>query len=487
MNYRLLSKILGLLLVLLGVTMLTCLVYAWLQSPREVEATKALAWSFGITVGIGGAMAWAGRGTGRQLLRKEAIAIVGLGWILCALFGALPYCFCSPSLSMADAFFESMSGFTTTGSTVITNLDTWPRSILLWRALTQWLGGLGILVLFVALLSYLGVGSKALFGHESSAHSSQGLQARIHDVAVRLWLIYLALTVVCVAGLMGFGMNLFEAVAHTFTAISTGGFSPENRSIAAYGSLGIELWLVTFMLLGSVSFILYAWLLRGRWDRWHAEEEARWFILVVLAATVVIALDLMVLGHHGAGQALRESLFHVVSIITTTGYATEDYNAWPPFSAIVLLALMCVGGCAGSTAGGLKVGRWLLFMRVVHQQVVNAFRPNLMFPLKINGHTIDESSRTQALFLFALAGVSIFAGTGLVSMLEPAMDMDSSVSAVMACLFNIGPGLGMVGPTENFAFLGPATKLILSGFMLLGRLEFFAVLVLFSPMLWRKY
>ena len=487
MNYRLLSKILGLLLLLLGATMLSCLLYAWWTTPREEAAVRALGASIAVTLAAGLALILAGRGSGTEMLRKEAISIVGLGWILCAGFGALPYVFGTPGLSVTDAFFESMSGFTTTGATVITDLDKHPRSILLWRSLTQWLGGLGILVLFVALLSYLGVGSKALFGHESSARSSQGLQARIHDVAIRLWLIYLALTIACTLGLAVMGMSWYDAVSHALTAISTGGFSPENRSVAAYDHLGIELWLTGFMLLGSVSFILYAWLLRGRWDRWRDEEEARYFILIVLAATVVIALDLMLLGHKGLGRALRESLFQVVSIVTTTGYATEDFNQWPPFSAVLLLALMCVGGCAGSTAGGLKVSRWLLFAKIVRQQVVNAFRPNQVFSLKLNGQAVDESSRTQALFLLSLAGVSVFLGTALVSLLEPAMDMDSSVSAVMACLFNIGPGLGMVGPTENFAFLGPATKLILGGFMLLGRLEFFAVLVLFSPTLWRKY
>ena len=487
MNYRLLSKILGLLLALMGVSMLSCLFYAWLASPREEAAAKAFAWSILITIGAGLALVLAGRNSGREMLRKEAIAIVGLGWILSAVFGALPYVFCEPGLSAEDALFESMSGFTTTGSTVITDLDKYPRSILLWRSLTQWLGGLGILVLFVALLSYLGVGSKALFGHESSAKSSQGLQARIHDVAVKLWLIYLGLTVACAAGLAVLGMSVYDSISHAFTAISTGGFSPENRSIAAYDSVGIELWLVLFMLLGSVSFILYAWLLRGRWERWKVEEEARWFLIFVAAATGLIATDLILLGQHSLGQAFRGSLFQVVTIVTTTGYATEDFNEWPPFSAVILLALMCLGGCAGSTAGGLKVGRWLLFAKIVRQQVVNAFRPNQIFSIKLNGQSVDEASRTQALFVLALAGVSVFAGTALVCLLEPMMDMDSGSSAVMACLFNIGPGLGLVGPTQNFAFMGPATKLILSGFMLLGRLEFFAVLVLFSPTLWRKY
>ncbi len=489
MNLKLLSKILGLLVLLLGATMLLCIGYTFVSgdSVREAQGTRALWISFAISAVAGTALTLVGRGSGREVLRKEGIAIVGLGWIVCAAFGALPFYFCEPGLGPVDAFFESMSGFTTTGATVIADLDEYPRNILLWRAFTQWLGGLGILVLFVALLSYLGVGSKALFGHESSAKTSQGLQARIHDVAVRLWVIYLGLSVICCGGLYWFGMSFYDALAHTFTAISTGGFSPENRSIAAYQNLGIELWLTLFMVLGSISFILYAWLLQRRWDHWHRDEETRVFLMIVCVATVVIGLDLMALGHHSIGRAARESLFQVVSIVTTTGFATEDFNTWPPFSKIILLALMCIGGCAGSTAGGLKIGRWILFSRVVGQQVVNAFRPNQIFALKLNGHAADEGLRQQTVFLIALGAVAVFAGTGVVSLLEPTLDMDSSLSAVMACLFNIGPGIGMVGPTENFAFLGGVTKIWLSILMLVGRLEFFAVLVLFSPSLWRRY
>lgn len=488
MNLRLIAKILGLLTLLVSAAMLACSACGFTNgSNAETAAATTMVESFGIGTVIGVLLLLTGRGAPTDISRREGIAVVGLGWILCGLIGALPYLLGEPRLNFIDACFESISGFTTTGSTVINDLDRHSRTILLWRSLTQWLGGLGILVMFVALLSSLGVGSKALFRHESSAQSGKDLKARVQDVAMRLWLIYLALTIVCAAGLRILGMNLYEAVNHAFTAISTGGFSTENRSIAAFGSLGIELWLIAFMLLGSVSFLLYAWLLRGSWDHWRRDEETRCFILIVLAATVVIALDMMLLGHHSLGRALRESLFQVVSIITTTGYATEDYNRWPPFSDIVLLIIMCIGGCSGSTAGGLKVGRWVLFAKMCRQQVINAFRPSQVLRLQLNGNPVSPDFKSQTVFLICLAGVSVFVGAGIVSLLEPALDMDSSVSAVIACLFNIGPGVGQVGPTENFAFLGPATKLFLSFLMLLGRLEFFAILVLFCPTLWKRY
>lgn len=489
MNYRLLSRLFGVLLFFVAAAMLACLGFEWAlgETYTRADATFAFVASAGITLASGVVLLILGAGAREEILRKEAIAVVGLGWLLCAVFGALPYMFCEPRLGFVAAVFESMSGFTTTGSTVIPNLDLYPRSILLYRSLTQWLGGMGILVLFVALLSYLGVGSKALFHHESSARSGGGLQARIHDVALRLWQIYLGLSIACFAGLMLLGMSFYDAICHAFATVSTGGFSPHNESVAAFDSPGVELWLTLFMLLGSISFMLYAWLLRGNWSRWRQEEETRLFLAIVSVAVVVLSMDLMVLGEHTLWRAARESLFQVVSIVTTTGFATEDYGKWPPFSQWILLLLMCIGGCAGSTAGGIKISRWLLFARVVRLEIVSAFRPSQVIALRLNGDSVGEQLKLQTVFFVGFAAVVAALGTGAVSLLEPTLDLDSSFSATLATLFNIGPGIGAVGPTENFAHLSPPTLVALTMFMLLGRLEFFAVLVLFMPSLWRRY
>ncbi len=490
MNYRLLSKVLGLLLLLLSGMMGLCLGYAWWDSDPTTQGAdvRALAIAAAATAGFGLVMSLLGVRSGRDILRKEAVAVVGLGWLACGAFGALPYVLSQPSLGPVEAFFESMSGFTTTGSTIITDTEAFPHGILMWRALTQWLGGLGILVLFVALLSSLGVGSKALFQHESSAKHGGGVKARIQDVAARLWQIYLGLSVVCCGGLVLLGMNGYEAVTHAMTAISTGGFSTRNESVAGFGSLAIEMWLNLFMVLGGVSFMLYAWLLRGRWDRWKGEEEAKVFLGILAVATLAIAVDLVVIGQrHAFGQAIRDSLFQVISITTTTGFGTADFDQWPPLSRLLLLLLMAVGGCAGSTAGGIKVGRWLLFFKIVRQEVVRAFRPNQIFSLRLNGHQAEETMKLQTVFFIALAGVTVAVGTLVVSTLEPALGLVDCLSAVMATLFNIGPGLASVGPTENYAHLNPATLGFLTLLMLLGRLEFFAVLVLFMPSLWRRY
>lgn len=490
MNFRRLAKVLGLLLLLLAATMLVCLGYALFVEDRlnGLDPVDTFLISIGVTAGVGLGMYFIGRTAPREILRKEAIAVVGLGWILCTVFGALPYLLCQPALDIAGALFESASGFTTTGASVITDLREYPRSILLWRASTQWLGGVGILVLFVALLSYLGVGSKALFRHESSAKSGEGLRARIQDVALRLWQIYLGLTVICVLGLIVLGMDLFEAVCHAFAALSTGGFGTRNESIAAFNSFAIESWLVVFMILGGTSFMLFAWMLRGKWERWKTEEETKTYLAIIGLITLVIAIDVSVRSEQTGGlRALRDALFQVVSIITTTGFVTADFDQWPALSKMLLILLMAVGGCAGSTSGGIKVSRVILFAKTLRLEVLHAFRPNLVQRPSLNGHPVDDGVRNQVVLFVALAGVTVALGTVIVCVLEPTFDIDSSFSAVMTTLFNVGPGLGEVGPTRNFAHLAPPTKIFLSLLMIFGRLEFSALLVLFMPSLWKKF
>ncbi|MCB0068566.1 MAG: TrkH family potassium uptake protein, partial [Caldilineaceae bacterium] len=315
----------GILLLFCAAFMLTALPWSFYYGESDWQAILL---SAGITALTGAVMMRSTRIT-HELRAREGFAIVTFAWVLFSFFGSLPFMLSGAIPNFTNAFFETMSGFTTTGSTVIQDLTRYPAGILMWRAFTQWLGGLGILVLFVALLSSLGVGSKALFQHESSAKHGGGVKARIQDVAARLWQIYLGLSILCWAGLMLLGMNAYEAATHTMTALSTGGFSTRNESVGAFQSVGIELWLTLFMLLGGISFMLYAWLLRGRWDRWRSEEEAKVFLGILLVATVVIAGDLVWVGRkHAFLPALRESLFQVVSITTTTGFGSADFDQW---------------------------------------------------------------------------------------------------------------------------------------------------------------
>ncbi|MBT5925535.1 MAG: TrkH family potassium uptake protein [Verrucomicrobia bacterium] len=489
MNYRNILKVIGSLLIVLCILELICLAYSAIQEPQGFQGTaKSFAISAAVS-GIAGMICLFFRDkNNKELLRKEAIAVVGLGWIICAVFGAIPYMLCTPVMSPVDSIFESMSGFTTTGASVIRDLTQYPKGILLWRSLTQWLGGMGILVLFVALLSSLRIGSRAIFLHESSANEIGGVANRTGKIALKLWTLYLAITFICLGGFKLFGMSWFDAVCHTFATVSTGGFSTHNESIAFFQSPGIELWTIFIMVVCSINFILYAWILKRRWDRWRDDEESKVFLIILLLGTLVIGIDLTVFDLEGSAlHSFRVAAFQVVSIMTTTGFITADFSTWPPLSDVLLLLLMIIGGCAGSTSGGVKLSRWILFIKSIKAQINTEFRPSLITHLRLNGRPVSDALRIGTLFFVGLSSVTIMLATLVVSLLEPRMDIDSSVSAVLATLFNIGPGLGSVGPTHNFADLASYTKLLLCFLMAVGRLEFYAIFVLFFPSLWKRY
>jgi trk system potassium uptake protein len=463
MDYRQLSRFLGSLLLMLAAAMLACLVYAVYDQEPAFAADRALGFSALITAAAGGLLRWLGHGSSLEILRREAIAIVGLGWSLSTLFGALPYMLSTPSLAPAAAIFESASGFTTTGASAIANLEIWPRGLLLWRATTQWLGGMGILVLFVAVLSMAGGGgTKSLFRRESSGKLGEGFAARMRDTAIRLWQIYLALSLLCFTGLVVLGMPVFDAVCHAFATVSTGGFSTQNSSIAYYHSPAIEWWIILFMILGAVSFMLYAWLIARRWSKWQQDEETRFYLGILIAVTLAVTASLIYNSQApDTTTALRNAAFQVVSISTTTGFVTADYDRWSNFSRILIVAVMFIGGCAGSTAGGIKVSRFMVFFKNFARQMIHAFRPNQVIPVRINAVPLTA--------------------------LEPSFDLVSGFGAVIANLFNTGPGLGAVGPTCTYAGLSSPSHILLSLLMVMGRLEILVMLALFVPALWRRY
>ena len=398
-----------------------------------------------------------------------------------------------PGLNPSAAFFESVSGFTTTGSTVITDLEAWPRGILLWRAVSQWLGGLGILVLFVALLSSLGAGTKSLFRNESSFEAAEVSNAKIKDTALLLWKIYFVLTVICLLGLRGLGMSWFDAVAHAMTTLSTGGFSTHNASIGYFSNwetgFAIEMWLVFFMLAGSVSFLIYVVILNKNWKRLRRDEEAKWYLILLAIAVVLIVAIKYVLGGTELLESSRGAIFTVASIASSTGYGTVDFQQWPVGAHFIVLGLMLMGGCAGSTAGGAKVSRMILLVRSVHQEIVQAFRPHQVMRLQVNGNPINDQGRSQTVLFVALFWFIAIVSMMVVSILETAhgVDFETTVSAVLTTLSNIGPGFGEVGPTKNFGHLRQPTLIYLSFLMMMGRLEIFAFLVLFVPAAWRKF
>lgn len=504
MNFRILAKFLGALLILTSIAMLACGIFAVLDTVSgESAAVSSLFLSAGIVFLSGVLLMLCGIGKIDRVPRREGIAVVGLGWILCGLVGSLPYMLGEPRMEFADAFFESVSGFTTTGSTVMgtdhttgNDIESWPRGILMWRSVTQWLGGMGILVLFVALLSYLGMGSKSMFRNESSFQTGEAYTARIRDTALTLWKLYLCVTLICIAGLLALGLSPYNAISHAFTVVSTGGFSPHNQSIGHYASWGnswlIELWLSIFMIICSISFLVWVVLLRKRWQRLRAEEEGKLFILIFMVASVVIAWNLTEIGGGGPMNfltALRHSWFNVLSVFSTTGYSTVDYAAWPGDTLVLLAALMILGGCSGSTSGGVKVSRFIVLLKTARFEIVRAFRPHQVFRMHVNGNALGEAERLQTVVFLALFGLIFIAACFLVSLLEVThgMDMISAFGCVIATIANIGPGFGSVGPAENFGHLGGVTKIFLAMLMILGRLELYAILVLFMPSVWRKY
>lgn len=501
MNFRILAKFLGALLLLESVAMAACGVFAWLDSvPGDVGAMHALFLSAGITALVGVLLLVCGLGKFDRIPRREGIVVVGLGWLLCGLVGGLPYVLGEPKLDMSGAFFESVSGFTTTGSTVMSadasvagNIESWPRGILLWRSVTQWLGGMGILVLFVAILSYLGMGSKSLFRNESSFQTGEAATARIRDTAMILWKVYVCITAVCVLGLKAMGLTTYNAISHSFTVVSTGGFSPHNASVGHYSGWGngwlIELWLSLFMAICSMSFLIWVVLLRKRWKRLRDEEEGRLLLIFCAGAAVLMAFGVANVQEVDFLTALRYCWFTVISISSTTGFGTVDYAGWPAYALVLLAGMMFLGGCSGSTAGGLKVSRLIVFLKAARFEIVRAFRPNQVFRMHVNGNPLGEDERSQTVVFVALYTFIILVSWFLVALLEVSngMDMVTAFGCVAATLANIGPGFGDVGPSGNFAHLLPVTKVFLSLLMILGRLELYALLVLFMPSIWRKY
>jgi trk system potassium uptake protein TrkH len=496
MNPLIVSRITGIVLLLVAAAMVACGLFARFDVVAGDEiAMVALFRSAAITGVAGGLMMLVGgfRWKFSRLLRRDAVMIVGLGWLLSSAFGGLPYILCPPGMDFAGAFFESASGFTTTGSSVMTDIEVWPRGILLWRSVTQWLGGIGILVLFVAVLSYLGLGSKSLFHNESTFRSGDSGMARIHDTSLGLLRIYLAISAVGVLGLRAMGLSWFNAVCHTMTAVSTGGFSTHNLSVGYYSGWGngwlIELWLVFIMMMCSLNFLLYVVILRQNIRRLRDEEDGRWLLGISLISIVAIAGHRAWLGQAEWLQALRDSAFVVVSIVTTTGFGTADYELWPAWSKMLLGLLMLMGGCAGSTAGGLKVGRLLVFLKSSRHEILRTFRPNLVCRLTLNGNPVSDEARARTMFFITMYLMICVVSTVVVGVLEAdtGITMETCAGAVVAAISNIGPGFGSVGPTENFAHFHASTQVFLAWLMILGRLELFALLVLFFPTAWRRY
>jgi trk system potassium uptake protein TrkH len=408
---------------------------------------------------------------------------VALTWIVISIFGALPFYLSGAIPVYTDAFFETISGFTTTGATILQDIESVPKGLLFWRSMTHWIGGMGIIVLSLAILPFLGIGGMQLFAAEVPGITYDKLHPRITETAKRLWGIYFLLTLIQTGLLMLGGMDLFDGLCHAFATMATGGFSTKNDSIASFSPF-IQYVIIVFMVLAGTNFALHYIALHGKLKDVWRNEEYRYYISSIGFTTLFIALVLAFSAGENFFDALRNSLFTVVSIITTTGFITEDYLLWPGFLWVLVFLLMFVGGSAGSTGGGVKVVRQLLLFKNSLLELKRLMHPQAVIPVRLNNRPVSQDIFFNVLAFF-LIYLIVFA-IGVFVMTMTGLSFNSAVGASAACLGNIGPGIGSVGPTGNFAHITIFGKWFLSFLMLLGRLELFTILILLSPAFWKR-
>ena len=418
------------------------------------------------------------------LRARDGFFAVTAAWVAAAVVGAVPFLLQGTFQAPVDAFFESMSGFTTTGATLLADIEAQPHAVLLWRSMTQWLGGVGIVVLVIAIAPATGLASQRVFYAEMTGVTHDRLTPRIAETAKIIWTIYLTLTSLAFAAYWIAGMTPWDAVNHSFTTIATAGFSTRNESIAGFDSLAIELVAIAFMVAAGVNFAFYWRAMRGGSSLWPQAAELRAYLLILAGAIAAVTATLLLADDSlGIGESLRASAFTVVSIATTTGYTTVDFDMWPDFARIALLVLMFVGGCAGSTAGGMKVIRVMLLGKAAAQEIQRQLQPKAVQVLRSRGRVFSEEVRRGVLAFFTLY-LMVFA-TGVLVMAAWGLDPMTAVASVAATLNIIGPGLGDVGASENFTAVPEGGRWVLSALMLIGRLEVFTVLVLLTPAFWR--
>jgi trk system potassium uptake protein TrkH len=480
MNWRTISRLSGILLLIIAAAMATSVVWTLIDS--DTGGLQDFAVSVALTLIFGTVLFFAGKKSDMITIR-EAVFVVASGWFLSGIFGALPYYLSGTFENFTDCFFETVSGFTTTGSTVMTDIEASPRGILYWRALTQWLGGMGIIVLFIAVLPRLGVGAKKLFESEVPGPITSSFKPKLKATSSILWKIYVALTVAEVVSLMFCDLSFYEAVCHSFTTMSTGGFSTRTASIGYYDSTAVDIIVTVFMFAAGVNFYLYYLSVRGNLKAFLKDVEFRFYLGLMVVATLMITIDILS-KYSDFSYALRMGAFQTVAIGTTTGFGTDDFNLYPSFSKVLLVVLMFIGGSAGSTAGGMKVSRFIVVLKSFKDELIKSSRPHVVRAVKIGGHTIPKEVRQSIVVFFAMFVTVFTVGTLFMAALK--LDMITAATSVAATLCNIGPGLEKVGSVEHYAHIPAAGKVFLSVCMILGRLELVTVLALLIPGFWKR-
>ena len=481
LDLKLILKILGFLLMVEGVFMLTSLPFSYYYHEGQ---HIAILLSSVITSGTGFLVYMAmGRRERNSVNKREGFVIVTMTWVLISFFGTLPFLLSRTIPTFTNAFFETMSGFTTTGASILTDIEALPKSILFWRSMTHWIGGMGIIVLTVAILPFLGIGGMQLYSAEMPGVTKDKLHPRITETAKRLWGIYVMLTLIETVLLMAGGMNLFDGLCHSFGTMATGGFSTRNTSIANFSPY-IQYVIIFFMFFAGMNFNLHYLALQGKLKQIFKNEEFRTYFYIILGFTALLAALIISQSGLNPGKGFRDALFQVMSITTTTGYVTADYLIWPGELWFLIFMLMFVGGMAGSTGGGMKVVRHVLLFKNAGQELKRTIHPMGIIPVRLNRQVIPQEIIYKVMAFFQIYILTFIAGAIILSFLG--LDFETCIGASIASVGNIGPGLGSVGPVENYAFIPATGKWVLAFLMLLGRLELFTVLILFSPTFWKR-
>ena len=480
-NYKTVFFTLGVLQVVLGLAMIIPVIIQFIYN----ELDSSFISSGIITIIFGILFFLSNLDHDKKLNLPQAFLLTALSWLSIAVFGSLPFMFSDLDLNLTDAFFESMSGITTTGSTVIINLDIAPKSILFWRAILQWLGGIGIIVMAITLMPIMNVGGMQLF-KISSNDTAEKILPKSKEISIRLIVIYSLLTFSCALFYKIFGMNIFDSLTHSMTTIATGGFSNYNESIGHFDSVLIETTSMIFILLGSIPFIAYIKFLNGDRNIFFSDTQIKTFFKVVLFSIIILFIYLTLLNKSFLEISVRSISFNVISILTGTGYVTKDFDQWGDFPLIFFLILMFIGGCAGSTACGIKIFRIQLLYHFLSNQLKKIIYPRGIFVIKYDKNNIDDKFMSSVISFIFLYIVIFFLLTAILSL--TGLDFITSISGAATSISNVGPGLGeIIGPNGNFSSLENSSKWALSMGMILGRLELFAILVLFIPSFWRKF
>lgn len=481
LNLKMIAALTGTLLMLVGcmmaLSLLWALVYGEPLAPLLISAVVTGLVGFGLR-------SLNRKNSNREVKKRDGFLIVAAGWLGMSLFGTLPYLLSGTIPGFVNALFETISGFSTTGATILTDIESMPKSLLFWRSMTHWLGGMGIIVLTVAILPLLGVGGMQLFVAEAPGVTPDKLSPRITETAKRLWLIYFFLTGLECMLLWAAGMSFFDAINHAMATMATGGFSTKNASIAFYTQPAIHYIIIVFMFLAGTNFTLLYLGFTGRVKALRRNEEFRKYAINILIVAGFVSLGLIFFNDYVPEKAVRSAFFQVISIITTTGFITDNYLMWPNFLSFIIFILLFTGGSTGSTSGGIKMMRLIVLVKNSFLELKRQLHPNAILPVRLNGKAVPQTITNNIAGFVLIYLIIFFLGSLVMSMMG--LDFMTATGSVAATLGNIGPGIGNVGPVDNFAAIPTGGKLFLSFLMLLGRLELFTVLVLFMPHFWQN-